>query len=45
MIERDFKAAAELLLEGVATFTCTELCTYDEFIFYAVFTNILYLKR
>lgn len=45
MIERDFKSAAELLLEGVATFTCTELCSYETFIFYAVLTNMLYLKR
>lgn len=45
MVERDFKAAAELLLEGVATFTCTELCSYETFIFYAVVTNLLYLKR
>ena len=45
MIERDFKSAAELLLDGVATFTCTELCSYESFIFYAVLTNILYLKR
>ena len=45
MIERDFKSAAELLLDGVATFTCTELCSYESFIFYAVLTNVLYLKR
>ena len=38
-------AGAELLLDGVATFTCTELCSYESFIFYAVLTNVLYLKR
>ena len=33
---RDIKGAAALLLDCVATFTCTELCTYEQFIFYAV---------
>lgn len=33
---RDIKGAAALLLQCVATFTCTELCSYQEFIFYAV---------
>jgi hypothetical protein len=42
---RDIKGAAALLLECVATFTCTELCSYKEFIFYAVITNVLSLPR
>jgi len=42
---RDMKSAASLLLECVATFTCYELCTYEEFIFHMVSTNILYLPR
>jgi 26S proteasome subunit RPN7 len=33
---RDITGAAALLLDCVATFTCTELCTYEQFIFYAV---------
>ena len=45
IVQRDMKRAAELLLEGVATFTCVELCTYERFIFYAVVTNLLSLPR
>lgn len=45
IINRDVKDAAKLLLGGVATFTCTELCTYPEFVFYAVITNLLALDR
>jgi len=36
ILERNFSGAAVLLLEGVSTFTCTELCTYETFIKYAV---------
>jgi 26S proteasome regulatory subunit N7 len=39
------KRAAELLLDGVATFTAVELCSYEHFIFYAVLTNLLSLPR
>eukprot|EP00752_Nemacystus_decipiens_P006181 g5578.t1 len=42
---RDIKGAAELLLECVSTFTCTELCTYNDFILYTVVTNVLSLPR
>eukprot|EP00904_Undaria_pinnatifida_P012431 jgi/Undpi1/8318/HiC_scaffold_25.g10787.m1 len=42
---RDVKAAAALLLECVSTFTCTELCSYNDFILYTVVTNILALPR
>jgi 26S proteasome regulatory subunit N7 len=45
MVDRDFKTAAALLLDGVATFTCTELCSYETFIFYTVVTNMLFLDR
>ncbi|KAJ8601492.1 hypothetical protein CTAYLR_006711 [Chrysophaeum taylorii] len=45
IVNRDFKAAAKLLLSGVATFTCTELCDYSDFVFYAVLTNLLSLSR
>jgi 26S proteasome regulatory subunit N7 len=41
----DLKAAAKLLLDCVATFTCTEVCTYKEFVFYTVITNIIALDR
>lgn len=42
---RNVKSAAALLLECVSTFTCTELCSYNDFILYTVVTNILALPR
>jgi 26S proteasome regulatory subunit N7 len=45
IVTRDLKGAAKKLLGGVATFTCVELCTYPEFVFYAVVTNVLDLPR
>lgn len=42
---RDVKGAAALLLECVSTFTCTELCSYNDFILYTVVTNVLVLPR
>ena len=36
MITCDFKKAATLLVSSIATFTCTELLEYKQFIFYAV---------
>lgn len=42
---RDVKGAAALLLECVSTFTCTELCSYNDFILYTVVTNVLILPR
>ena len=42
---RDVKSAAALLLECVSTFTCTELCSYNDFILYTVVTNVLALPR
>jgi len=43
--QRNVKKAAELLLDCIATFTCTELASYNQFIFYAVVTNLLHLER
>lgn len=43
--QRNVKKAAELLLDCIATFTCTELASYNHFIFYAVVTNLLHLER
>jgi len=45
MLVRDMEGASKLLVEGIATFSCTELCDYPEFITYAIITNLLYLKR
>ncbi len=42
---RDLKSASTLLVDGIATFSCMELCEYSEFITYAIVTNLLYLKR
>lgn len=42
---RDFAKAAELLLDSVATFTATELLSYEEFIFYAVLVALKTLER
>lgn len=45
LLVRDMEAASKLLVEGIATFSCAELCEYSEFITYAVVSNLLYLKR
>ena len=45
MANRDVEEAAKLLLAGVATFTCNEICTYADFVSYAVLTNVLALER
>jgi len=45
IIRRDIHAAAALLLDCVATFSCNELCSYKTFIFYTIITNIMSLPR
>ena len=45
IINRSMEEAAAKLISGVATFTCVELCTYPEFVFYAVVTNLLSMSR
>mmetsp|Transcript_1302 Transcript_1302/g.2324 ORF Transcript_1302/g.2324 Transcript_1302/m.2324 type:complete len:483 (-) Transcript_1302:213-1661(-) len=45
LLVRNMKEASELLVEGIATFSCTELCAYPEFITYAIVTSLLFLKR
>jgi len=45
MYIRDFQKAAELLLSALATFTCTELFTYERFIFYATTLSLVALDR
>ena len=42
---RDFKASAALLLDSVATFTATELLSYNTFIFYTVVAAMVALPR
>ena len=45
MIIRDFKQAATLFLDSVATFTCNELLDYKDFVFYTVVTAMVSLDR
>ena len=45
ILVRDLEKASKLLVDGIATFSCTELCEYPEFITYAVVTSLLYLPR
>jgi 26S proteasome regulatory subunit N7 len=45
MSVHDLKAASTLLLDCVATFSCTELCSYNEFIFYTLLSNVIFLDR
>lgn len=42
---RDTVGAAPLLLEGMATFSCNELCSYSDFLVYAMLANLLHLPR
>jgi 26S proteasome regulatory subunit N7 len=44
-LERDIKAAASLLIDCIATFSCNEICSYQDFIVYAVLSNLLHLAR
>ncbi|KAL3791154.1 hypothetical protein HJC23_000574, partial [Cyclotella cryptica] len=45
LLVRDLQSASKLLVDGIATFSCTELCDYSEFITYAVVTSLLHLPR
>ena len=45
MLIRDFKRAAELFISSIATFTCIELLTYKQFIFYTVVMSLLTQDR
>ena len=45
LTQRDFGAAAPLLLDVVATFTCYEVCDYNTFVFYAVLMGLVTLPR
>jgi len=45
LLERDIKGAAALLIDCIATFSCNEICTYSEFIVYAIVSNLLSLSR
>jgi len=45
MLTKQFKAAAELFLKATATFTCSELYSYNQFVFYTVFCAMVSLDR
>lgn len=44
-VNREFKAAAEMLLTALATFTCTELFEYEKFVFYTIILGMVSLDR
>jgi 26S proteasome regulatory subunit N7 len=45
LLHRDFKAAARLLSDCIATFTCVELCSYEQFMFYTVIVSVSTMTR
>eukprot|EP00934_Nitzschia_sp_Nitz4_P000264 Nitzschia sp. Nitz4//scaffold70_size99833//23601//25011//NITZ4_004588-RA/size99833-snap-gene-0.129-mRNA-1//1//CDS//3329557114//264//frame0 len=45
LLERDMKGAATLLLDCLATFSCSEICSYDEYVRYTILSNLLTLPR
>ena len=45
MLQRDMETASTLLLDCIATFSCVEMCTYQEFIVYTILTNLLHIPR
>ena len=45
IVVRQFKKAAELLIDSIATFTCTELLSYEEFMFYAILSSLAAADR
>lgn len=45
LMARDFKKASLLLLDSVATFTASELLSYNHFIMYTVVTSLVALPR
>jgi len=45
LLARDIKGAAALLIDCIATFSCNEICSYEEFIVYTILSNLLHLPR
>uniref|UniRef100_A0A7S4AEF6 PCI domain-containing protein n=1 Tax=Pseudo-nitzschia australis TaxID=44445 RepID=A0A7S4AEF6_9STRA len=45
LLERDIKGAAALLIDCIATFSCNEICSYQDFIIYSIMSNLLHLPR
>jgi 26S proteasome regulatory subunit N7 len=44
-LERDIKGAAALLIDCISTFSCNEICSYQDFIVYSIMSNLLHLPR
>ena len=45
LLARDVKASAGLLIDCIATFSCNEICTYQDFIVYTILSNVLNVPR
>jgi 26S proteasome regulatory subunit N7 len=45
MMIKDFKRAATLFVSSIATFTCTELMDYKQFVFYAAVMGLVTQDR
>jgi 26S proteasome regulatory subunit N7 len=45
LLERDIKGSAALMIDCIATFSCNEICSYQDFIVYATLSNLLHLPR
>ena len=45
MLIRDLNRAAELFMSSIATFTCVELMSYKDFVFYTVVTAMVTQDR
>lgn len=45
MMDRDFKAAADVFVKSLATFTPCDLISFRDFVFYTVVTSIVSLDR
>lgn len=42
---RNLESTASLLLDGIATFSCTEMCPYEDYLVYTFLCNTLHLPR
>lgn len=45
LVTREFRQASVLFQECIATFTCIELCSYNQFMFYTVVSSVFSLSR
>lgn len=45
LIVRNFKGAASLFLESIATFSSSELLSYERFVFYTIIVSMISLER